>query len=134
MTTDYVIKIVDTPAFISELRTEAENGSPYAYIDEGDDDARLNLAVTGKIAKVGTSTVSIYRLNEAEHIWLTGIPQVQELGSAPVIKEMDDITWITSGKGFYHAIHAQTPYDVDDGEGGTITITPPLLHCILASE
>ena len=63
-----------------------------------------------------------------------GLPQVVELGNGnPFIKELDDITWIGSGKGLYHAIHVQTPYDIDDGDGGIITITPPLLHCVLAS-
>ena len=34
---DYVIKIADIPPFQSALRSEAESGSPYAYITEDDE-------------------------------------------------------------------------------------------------
>ena len=133
MMRDYVIKIADIPPFRTALRAEAEAGSPYARITE-DDQVKLVLTVTGIIAKIGNSTASICRLSQEEYDWLMELPQVVELGNGnPFIKEMDDITWIGSGKGFYHAIHTQTPYDIDDGEGGMITITPPLLHCVLAS-
>ncbi len=133
MMRDYIIKVADIPPWRTALRAEAEAGSPYAVIDENDE-VKLNLPATGVIAKIGTATVSICRLTQEQYDWLIGVPQVKELGSGdPLIKDMDDITWIGSGKGFYHAIHLQTPYDVDDGEGGVITITPPLLHCVLAS-
>lgn len=130
---DYVIKVADIPPWRVELRAEAEAESPYAVINE-DDEVKLNLPVTGVIATIGTATASICRLTQDQYDWLIAMPQVVELGSGnPLIKEMADITWVGSGKGLYHAIHLQTPYDVDDGEGGTTTITPPLLHCVLAS-
>jgi hypothetical protein len=132
MMRDYIIKIKDIPPWRAALRAEAEAKSPYAYIDDNDE-AKLNLAVTGVIAQIGNATVSICRLNDDEHQWLTGLTQVQELGSADKhIREINDINWINSGKGLYHAIHLQTDYDIDDGDGGTITVTPPLLHCIFA--
>ena len=130
---DYIIKVADIPPFRIALKAEAEAGSPYARVDEDTGESKLVLPVTGVIASIGTATASICRLSEEQYDWLIALPRVVELGSAPVIKEMEDITWIGSGKGLYHAIHLQTPYDVDDGEGGTITVTPPLLHCILAS-
>lgn len=130
---DYVIKIKDIPPWRTALRAEAEAKSPYAYIDDNDE-AKLNLTVTGVIAKLGSATVSICRLNADEHQWLTSLTQVQELGSAEqYINDIEDITWINSGKGLYHAIHLQDNYEVDDGQGGTITMTPPLLHCIFAN-
>lgn len=130
---DYVIKINDVTPWRTALRSEADAGNSYTYIDDNDE-AKLLLPVTGVIAKVGQSTVSICRLNKEQHDWLVGLPQVTELGSGnPLIKDIADITWAGSGKGLYHAIHLQTPYNVDDGDGGTLTITPPLLHCILAS-
>ena len=130
---DIVIKIADIPPWRTALRAEAEAGSPYAVIDDNDE-VKLNLPVTGVIATIGTATASICRLTQDQYDWLAAMPQVIELGSGdPLIKEMDDITWIGAGKGLYHAIHLQNTYDVDDGEGGTITITPPLLHCVLAS-
>jgi len=129
---DYVIKIADIPPFRTALRAEAETGSPYAMIDDNDE-AKIKLSVTGIIAQVGNSTASICRLDQDQYDWLIGLPQVVVLGSADVIKEISDITWVAQGKGFYHAIHKQDPYDIDDGDGGTITITPPFLHCILAS-
>lgn len=133
MMRDYVIKIADIPPWRTALRAEAEAGSPYAVIDENDE-VKLNLPVTGVIAKIGTATASICRLTQDQYDWLIGMPQVVELGSgSPYIKELSDVTWVGPGKGLYHAIHLQTPYDVYDGEGGTITITPPLLHCVLAS-
>lgn len=130
---DYVIKIADIPPFRVALRAEAETGNPYAYIDEETDGAKHNLPITGIIATLGNATASICRLDTEQHAWLLSLPQVDELGSASVIREMNDITWETNGKGFYHAIHDQTPRDVDDGQGGTTTVTPPMLHCILAS-
>ena len=131
---DYIIKINDVVPWRAALRTQAEAGSPYAVIDEETDEVRLNLPVTGIIAQIGTATASICRLTQDQYDWLVAMPQVIELGSGnPMIKEMSDITWIGAGKGLYHAIHLQTTYDVDDGEGGTITVTPPLLHCVLAS-
>ncbi len=130
---DYIIKINDVVPWRAALRAEAETGSPYAVINESDE-VKLNLPVTGVIAQIGTATASICRLTDSQHDWLTGLPQIIELGSgSPYIKELSDVTWVGAGKGLYHAIHLQTPYDVDDGEGGTITITPPLLHCVLAS-
>jgi len=130
---DFVIKIKDIPPWRTALRAEAEANSPYAYIDDNDE-AKLNLTVTGVIAEIGNATVSICRLSNAEHQWLTGLTQVQELGNATkYINAIEDITWIASGKGLYHAIHLQTDYEVDDGQGGTRTVTPPLLHCIFAN-
>lgn len=130
---DYVIKINDIAPWRTALREKAEAGSPYAVIDESDE-VKLNLPLTGVIPKIGTATVSICRLSQEQYDWLIALPQVIELGSGdPYIKEIDDITWIGSGKGLYHAIHLQTPYDIDDGDGGTITITPPSLHCVLAN-
>ena len=130
---DYVIKIKDVPPWRTALRAEAEADSPYAYIDDNDE-AKLNVTVTGVIAQLGKATVSICRLNQDEHQWLTIITQEQELGSATQYNEnITDINWIASGKGMYHAIHLQTPYDIDDGEGGAITVTPPMLHCIFAN-
>lgn len=130
---DYIIKVADIPPWRTALRAEAEAGSHYAVIDDNDE-VKLNLPVTGVIATIGTATASICRLNQDQYDWLAAMPQVIELGSGdPLIKDMGDITWVESGKGLYHAIHLQNTYDVDDGEGGTITITPPLLHCVLAS-
>ena len=130
---DYVIKISDIPPFHIALRAEVDAGSPYAYITE-DDEVRHNLPITGVIPKAGNATVSICRLNQAQHDWITGLAGVSILGTgAPYIKDIDDVTWKTQGKGFYHAIHDQTPYDIDDGEGGTITVTPSLLHGVLWS-
>ena len=130
---DYIIKINNVVPWRTALRVQAEAGSPYAVIDDNDE-VKLNLPVTGVIATIGTATASICRLTQDQYDWLIGMPQVIELGSGgPLIKEFDDITWVGSGKGLYHAIHKQNTYDLDDGEGGTITITPPLLHCVLAS-
>jgi hypothetical protein len=130
---DYIIKINDVTPWRVALRSEALANSPYAYVD-GKDEAKLNLPVTGVIARIGKATVSICRLNQDQYDWLTGLPQVTELGNATqYIRDMSDVNWIGAGKGLYHTVHLQTPYDVDDGEGGTVTITPPLLHCILAS-
>lgn len=130
---DYVIKIKDIPPWRTALRAEAEANSQYAYIDDNDE-AKLRLTVTGIIAQIGNATVSICRLSDDEYEWLTGLTQVQELGNAEqYINDIEDITWITSGKGMYHTIHLQTDYDIDDGQGGTITVTPPLLHCIFAN-
>ncbi len=131
---DYVIKINDIVPWRVALRAEAEAGSPYAYIDENTAEAKLALPATGILARIGNSTASICRLNTEQHEWLTGLAQVVELGhGSPYIKTLDDVTWTGSGKGLYHAIHLQTPYDVDDGEGGSITRTPPELHCVIAS-
>lgn len=130
---DYVIKINDVTPWRTALRAEALAGSPYASIDSNDE-AKLNLTVTGLIARIGQSTVSICRLNQEQYDWLLSLPQVTELGNAEqFIRELSDITWIGAGQGLYHAIHLQEPYEVDDGEGSTLLITPPLLHCILAS-
>ena len=130
---DFVIKIKDIPPWRTALRAEAEANSPYAYIDDRGE-AKLNLTVTGIIAQIGNATVSICRLNDDEYQWLTSLTQVQELGSAEqYINDIEDITWINSGKGMYHAIHLQDNYEVDDGQGGTRIVTPPLLHCIFAN-
>jgi len=132
MMRDYVIKIADIPPFRNALRAEAESGSSYAYITD-DDEVKLNLTVTGVIAKIGNATASICRLNQDEYDWLMSLPQVVELGKGnPFIKEIGDIAWEGQGKGFYHAIHKQDPYDIDDGEGGTIPVTPALLHGVFA--
>lgn len=126
---DYVIKIADIPPWRTALRAEAEAGSPYAYIDKNTDEAKINLPVTGIIAQVGSSTASICRLDDGQHTWLVGLSQVIELGAGdPYIKDIDDVAWIGQGLGLYHAIHDQTP--VDHGNG---PVTPPELHCILAS-
>jgi len=131
---DYVIKIADLPPFKAALKTAAEAGNHYARIKPPLTEAELALPVTGIIAKIGNATVSICRLTGIQYDWLVGLPAVVELGSGdPFIKEISDITWIGAGKGLYHAIHLQDFREVDDGEGGTITMTPPLLHCILAS-
>lgn len=131
---DKVIKVLDVPPFQAALNVEAEAGSLYAHIYPPMVNAVHNLPVTGIIAKVGTATVSICRLNQEQLDWIRSLPGVSVLGSGnPYIKEMSDITWVGAGKGLYHAIHLQDSYEVDDGGGGTITITPPLLHCILAS-
>jgi hypothetical protein len=143
---DYVIKINDVNPWRTALRAEALAGSPYASIDTNDE-VKLNLATTGIIGRLGQSTVSICRLTQEQYDWLLSLPQVTELGRGEVIntetegpatletfiKDLSDITWIGAGKGLYHAIHLQEPYEVTDGEGGTILITPPLLHCTLAS-
>ncbi len=130
---DFVIKISDIPPFQTALTIEAINGSPYAYLDE-DDKVKINVPITGLIAQIGSSTASICRLNNDQYLWLMSLPQVVELGSGdPYIKELIDVTWIGQGKGLYHAIHVQTPFDIDDGDGGTMRVTPPELHCILAS-
>jgi len=125
----YVIKIADIPPWRTALRAEADAGSPYAYIDEFTDEAKIALPVTGLIAQIGNATASICQLDDDQYQWLIGLPQVIELGSGdPYIKEMADITWIGSGLGLYHAIHDQTP--VDHGNG---PVAPPLLHCVLTS-
>lgn len=134
MMNDKVIKVSDIPPFQAALDAEAEAGSPYAHIYPPMVNAVHNLPVTGIIAKIGNATVSICRLTQDQLDWITSLPGVSVLGSGdPYIKEMSDITWIGAGKGLYHAIHLQDPYDVNDGDGGTITVTPPLLHCVLAS-
>ena len=126
---DYVIKIIDIPLFRIALQAEIDNGLGYAYIDDNNE-AKLALGITKTIPRVGNATASISRLSDDEYTWLMTLPQVQDLGrGSPYIKEITDIVWETGGEGFYHAIHLQTP--IDDGEGGTIT--PPLLHSIIAS-
>lgn len=126
---DYVIKINNVVPWRTALRAEAEAGSPYAYIDEFTDEVKINIPITVTMPKVGNSTVSICRLNDDQYLWLTSLPQVVELGSGdPFIKEIDDVTWIGSGLGLYHAIHDQTPYN-----NGTRMVTPPKIHSILAS-
>lgn len=126
---DYIIKIADIPPWRTALRTEAESGSLYAYIDKNTDEAKINVPITVTIAQVGNSTASICRLNDDQYLWLMSLPQVVELGSGdPYIKDLDDVTWIGQGLGLYHAIHDQTPYN-----NGTRMVTPPKLHSILAS-
>ena len=130
---DYVIKIIDIPLFRIALQAEIDNGLGYAYIDDNNE-AKLALGITKTIPRVGNATASISRLSDDEYTWLMTLPQVQDLGrGSPYIKEITDITWESGGEGFYHAIHLQTPYNVDDGEGGTVTITPPVLHSVIAS-
>lgn len=131
---DKIIKVSDIPPFQIALNDEAIANSPYARIYPPLVNAVHNLPVTGIIAKIGASTVSICRLNQNQLDWIKSLPGVSVLGSGdPYIKEMSDVIWAGAGKGLYHAIHLQTPREVDDGEGGTSTITPPLLHCVLAS-
>jgi len=130
---DYIIKIIDIVPWRTALREEAEAGSLYAYINE-QDEVKLNVPVTGIIARVGPATASICRLSTEEYDWLIALPQVVELGSgSPYIREIGDITWVGQGKGLYHAIHSQAAYNVPDGEGSEISITPPELHCVIAS-
>jgi len=122
---DYVIKILDITAFRIALRNEI---SSYAYLDD-QYNPKHNLPITGVIPSMDNVTVAICRLDSEQYVWLMSLPHVKELGSGnPYIKEMSDITWVESGKEAYHAIYDQSPYDVD-GE----TVTPPLLHCVLAS-
>ena len=130
---DYVIKINDVTPWRIALRAEADAASSYAFVNQADE-VKLALPMTGVVAQVGSSTVSICRLRQEEHDWLIGLASVQEIGFGdPFIKEISDITWINGGKGLYHSIHLQTTSEVDDGDGGTITITPPELHGVIYS-
>ena len=103
---DYVVKINDVVPWRIALEAEYAEGSKYVHkTDEGE--------------------------NKIEVMDEAGDPTGTFVNG--LINDINDITWITGGKGFYHSIHKQTPYDVDAGEGGIITINPPLLHCVIAS-
>lgn len=134
---DYVIKINDVPAFRLALKAEYEAGSTYVHEAEvdGELEYKLNITKTGVLPNVGVATVSISRLSPEELAWGESLPQVQIIGEAKdqYIKEIDDIEWITNGKGLYHAIHLQNPITYQDEDGNDIIYTPPLLHCIIGS-
>jgi len=130
---DYIVKITDLPAW--ELLVAAQDDTYVSTDDEGN--SEITLARTGIIIhKINSTenTVSICRLSDAEHTWLTGLTGVEVLGSATAyIKDISDITWETGGQESYHYIYSQDTYEIDDGDGGTINVTPPKLHCLLAS-
>lgn len=131
---DYVIQIKEIKPFRDALRVEADRGVGWAFINKNGE-AKLSLTVTGMIPTNGVKTVSISRLSDEQKEWLLSLPHTQVLGEAKeqYIREMTDIIWQTSGKSKYHLLHKQAPVEIDDGEGGTIIYTPPLLHCVLAS-
>jgi len=131
---DYVIKILDIPLFSNALQDEIDNGTAYvngkAYARVTNGEPVLLLDETGIIPRVGNAAVSIKRIDDDQYSWLVSLPQLQDLGRGnPYIKEISDVAWETGGEGFYHAVHLQTPYEVN-GE----TITPPELHCIIWSD
>jgi len=125
---DYVIKIIDLPLFRNALQDEIDNGTGYAAVINGQPE--LTLDETGITPRVGNATVSIKRIDDDRYNWLVSLPQLQDLGRGdPYIKEINDVAWESGGKGFYHAVHLQTPYEVN-GQ----TITPSELHCIIWSD
>lgn len=102
-------------------------------IEEADGISIFSLSTTPLVKKDGKA-VAITRLNKKEYDWLTGLAGITELGvGTPLIKEPEDVKWSESGQAEYNKIHSTIPYEVDDGEGGTTAITPPALHCVLAS-
>ena len=131
---DYVIQIKEIKPFRDALKIEAQNGSEWATVDNNGK-VKLSLPVTGIIPTNGVKTVSISRLTEDQKGWLLSLPHTKILGEAKIqfIKGMADISWNTGGKSSYHLLHKQEQKQVEDGEGGAITYTPPLLHCVLAS-
>ncbi len=130
---DYITQIKEIQPFITALLDDynSETPSGNVYIDDNGD-PRLNFAKTGIIPTDGIATVAICRITLEQKQWFEAVsPHAKILGEALAqhIKTIDDINWIASGKGTYHSIYKQDP--IPDGDGGFIT--PPLLHCVIAS-
>ena len=153
---DYIIKVASLTAFNVAIKSHAEakdwepetkpknreekqaqdkerrDNRKHSYVD-AEGNAKLSIPKTKRKAKQGNSTASLCRLDAIELAFMLSQPEVSILGQgSPFIKSIDDVVWDTNGKRDYHAIHSITPQEVDDGEGGKITITPPQLHGVIA--
>ena len=153
---DYIIKVANLTAFNVAIKSHAEakewepetkpknreekqaqdkergDRRKHAYVD-AEGNAKLSVPKTKRKAKQGNTTASLCRLDAIELAFMLEQPGVSILGQGDsFIKTIDDVEWETNGKADYHAIHSITPQEIDDGEGGKITITPPQLHGVIA--
>lgn len=76
------------------------------------------------------------RVDEADR-W-ENIPGYEVLASAPYTgRKTPDVVYAalfadSEAKAKYDSVYDSTPYEVDDGEGGTVTVTPPERFGVMA--
>ena len=62
----------------------------------------------------------------------TLFPELEKLTTMEILGTYAEVFADTDKKIIYSRIYPHEPYDIDDGEGGTITITPPEMFGVFA--
>jgi hypothetical protein len=103
------------------LRLEKENkklppGQQKKLEDEPDQEKVIGVTKTPSKRRADGATLALVRDLPAD---LTGLDNLVVLGT------YEEIFADPAKLAIYDSVYDRTPRDVDDGEGGTITITPP---------
>lgn len=145
---DYITEVIDTPVFRNALLAEAEAGSPHCYVDDNGD-AKL-IATKTPLKVTGVESIALSRLSQEQVDWFLTLPRTAVIGKAKdttyldednveqvlegkFIKSFEDIEWVINGEQRYCAAYNKSAISYQDENGDTVTITPPLLHGIIAS-
>ena len=133
MIKDYVTQAKEISPFKQSLLDDYNSETPSGNVYLNDlGEPKINLDKTGIIPTDGIATVAICRMSQAQKEWFEAVsPHAKILGEASTqyIRDINDIVWMASGKATYHNLYKQA--SVIDTEGATVT--PPLLHCVIAS-
>lgn len=136
--TDAIIYVADFPTLVGYLDTNA----PHTLARDEDGELVMPPVVQG-FARTpavvnGNSLLAYMRLtaDQAEH-W-RGTPGVEILSEAPYTgretgnKVYEQLFADAEATAKYDSVYDRTPREVDDGEGGTFTVTPPAKFGVMA--
>lgn len=129
--TDAIIYVADFPTLVGYLNTNA----PHILARDENGELVMPPVVQG-FARTpavvnGNSLLAYMRLTEEQAEQWRGTPGVEILSEAPYQgKSTGDTVYAAlfanpEATAKYDSVYDRSPREVDDGEGGTITVTPP---------
>ena len=135
---DAILYVADFPALVGYLDAN------HPDMLQRDENGKLtNPPVVTGFARTpatqnGNALMVYARLREDEVDQWRGMPHVEVLSEQPFTgpgtgQAVYDAIFADSTKDTkYRSVYDYTPYETDDGEGGTVTVTPPQMFGLLA--
>ena len=117
---DLITYCEDTQALLDEVTEKL----PHRVVADEETGAVVGFAITKTpTIRNGLKTLSVVRVDDEQLAELKSLLSVQILAE---VEPYGDLLAAMSipNRVLYDSVHDQTPYDVDDGEGNMITITP----------
>jgi hypothetical protein len=101
------------------------DSSAFVYVNEKTNDVKL-LIPSIPVRYKGNKTLTLLACTSEAEAFLESIPSVDIIGEHKERTD-DDYTFVsdTAGRNKYAQVYDRTPREVPNGEGGTITYTPP---------